>query len=181
MVRLTSHSLSALFFAAVLSCALARPQDKSTVIINTRVADGRGAPIRHANVRISGDRITRIGNFKPTKGEPTLDAKSLVLAPGFIDIHNHSDERLDMDPLAETQIAQGITTIILGPDGESPWPMAAGLATRRKNPPSLNLAVLVGHATVREQVLGKDYRRAATATETASMGKLVDQGMREGA
>jgi N-acyl-D-amino-acid deacylase len=181
MVRLTSHSLSALFFAAILTCALARPQDKSTVIINAQVADGTGGPLRHANVRISGDRITRIGNFKPTKDEPTIDAKGLVLAPGFIDIHNHSDECLDKDPLAETQIAQGITTIILGPDGESPWPIAAWLETRRKNPASLNLAVMVGHATVREQVMGKDYRRAATATETASMAKLVDQGMREGA
>jgi N-acyl-D-amino-acid deacylase len=104
-----------------------------------------------------------------------------VLAPGFIDIHNHSDQRLDKDPLAETQIAQGITTIILGPDGESPWPIAAWLDSRRKNPASLNLALLVGHATVREQVLGKDYRRAATPTENERMANLVVQGMREGA
>jgi len=172
-----------LFLGITLPCILARSQVNSltTIIINAQVADGTGAPLRKANVRISGDRIVTIGDFKPQDGEPTLDAKGLVLAPGFIDIHNHSTEGLDTDPLAETQIAQGITTVILGPDGDSPWPIGTWLDTRRKNPASLNLAVLVGHATVREQVLGKDYQRAATPAETEKMAALVSQGMREGA
>jgi N-acyl-D-amino-acid deacylase len=171
------------FFAFALNCVLARPQEKSatTVILNAQIADGTGAPLRKANVRISGDRIVAIGAFKPKNGEQVIDAKGLVLAPGFIDIHNHSTEGLDKDPLAETQIAQGITTVILGPDGDSPWPIGAWLDTRRKNPASVNLAVLVGHATVREEVLGKDFRRDATPAETQKMADLVDQAMREGA
>jgi N-acyl-D-amino-acid deacylase len=172
-----------LFFTTALSCALARPQEKSatTVIINAQIADGTGGPLRKANVRISGDRIGAIGEFKPKSGEQIIDAKGLVLSPGFIDIHNHSTEGLEKDPLAETQIAQGITTVILGPDGDSPWPIGAWLDTRRKNPASLNLAVLVGHATVREEVLGKDFRRASTPAEIEKMSQLVDQAMREGA
>jgi N-acyl-D-amino-acid deacylase len=162
---------------------LARPQEKSTtiVIINAQIADGTGGPLRKDNVRISGDRIVTIGEFKPKNGEQLIDAKGLILAPGFIDINTHSNDGLEQDPLAETQIAQGITTVILGPDGDSPWPIGAWLDTRRKNSASVNLAVLVGHATVREEVLGKDFRRAATPAETLKMTQLVDQAMREGA
>ena len=183
MSRATRLLPMLLFFAFALNYVLARPQEKSTtaVIINAQIADGTGGPLRKANVRISGDRIAAIGEFKPKNGEQVIDAKGLVLAPGFIDIHNHSTEGLEKDPLSETQIAQGITTVILGPDGDSPWPIGAWLDTRRKNPASLNLAVLVGHATVREEVLGKDFRRASTPAEIEKMSQLVNRAMREGA
>ena len=153
----------------------------TTVILNAKVVDGTGAPLRNANVRISGDHIVRVGDFKPDKDERTIDAKGLVLAPGFIDIHNHSTEGIEFYPLAESQLSQGITTVILGADGDSPWPIAPWLEARRKNPASLNLALMVGHATVREQVMGKDFKRAATREEIDKMTQLVDQGMREGA
>jgi N-acyl-D-amino-acid deacylase len=183
MFRAARYRAMLLFLVLARTCVPALAQEKplTTVIINAQIADGTGAPLHRLNVRISGDLIVNVGDFKPKEGEQTIDAKDLVLAPGFIDIHNHSTEGLDKDPLAETQIAQGITTVILGPDGFSPWPIGAWLETRRKNPVSLNLAVLVGHATVREQVLGKDYRRAATPAETGKMSLLVDQAMREGA
>ncbi len=172
-----------LLLALAFVCVFARSQDKpsSTVIINAQVADGTGAPLQKVSVRISGDRIVTVGNFKPAKDDQIIDAKGLVLSPGFIDIHNHSIEGLEKDPLAESQIAQGITTVILGPDGDSPWPIAPWLDARRKNPASLNLAVLVGHATVREEVLGKDYQRASTPAEIDKMIQLVNQGMHEGA
>jgi N-acyl-D-amino-acid deacylase len=149
--------------------------------LNAQVADGSGKPLRKANVRIAGDRIAAIGNVQPKRGEHTIDAAGLVLAPGFIDIHNHSTEGLENDPLAESQIAQGITTVILGADGDSPWPIAPYLDARRKNPPALNLAMMAGHATIRDQVMGKDFRRTATESEIAEMIVLVDQAMREGA
>ncbi|MGH8239575.1 MAG: amidohydrolase family protein, partial [Steroidobacteraceae bacterium] len=153
----------------------------STIIINAQVADGTGAPLRQANVRITADRIAAIGDFKPARGEAVIDARGLVLAPGFIDIHNHSEEGLGRDPLATTQIAQGITTVLLGADGGSPWPIGPWLEERRRNPVALNLAVAVGHATVRQQVLQEDFRRVARPTEVASMAKLVEQAMSEGA
>ena len=153
----------------------------STVIINAQVADGTGAPLHRENVRITDDRISAIGNFEPARGDEVIDGKGLVLAPGFIDIHNHSEEGLDRDPLATTQIAQGITTVLLGADGDSPWPIGAWLEERRGKPVSMNLAVAVGHATVREQVLQQDFRRVSRPTEVAAMAKLVEQGMNEGA
>lgn len=183
MSRITRLKHAFLFLFISLACGLAASQENpaSTVIINAQVADGTGAPLRKVNVRISADRIAAVGDFKPTQNETVIDAKGLVLAPGFIDIHNHSTQGLDKDPLAETQIAQGITTVILGPDGDSPWPIGVWLESRRKNPASLNLALLVGHATVRELVLGKDYQRPATAPEIEKMSQLVAQGMQEGA
>jgi N-acyl-D-amino-acid deacylase len=153
----------------------------STVIVNAQVADGTGAPLRRANVRITDDRIAAVGDFKPRRGETVVDAKGLVLAPGFIDVHNHSEDGLDRDPLATTQIAQGITTLLLGADGGSPWPIGTWLEERRRKPVSVNIAVLVGHATVREQVMQEDFRRVARPTEVAGMAKLVEQGMNEGA
>jgi N-acyl-D-amino-acid deacylase len=153
----------------------------STVIINAQVADGTGDPLRTANVRITDDRVAAIGDFKPRRSDQVIDAKGLVLAPGFIDIHNHSEEGLARDPAATTQIAQGITTVLLGADGGSPWPIGSWLEERRHTPVSLNIAVTVGHATVREQVLQQDFRRVARPTEVAAMAKLVEQGMDEGA
>ena len=152
------------------------------LIIHAQIADGTGAPLRKAHVRISGDRIVAIAaNLKPQPGERIIDAKGLVLAPGFIDIHNHSTDGLESDPLAESQIAQGITTIVLGADGDSPWPIAPYLAARRANPPSLNIAMMAGHATIREQIMGKDFRRVATPDEITKMTQLVEQAMNEGA
>ncbi len=160
---------------------LGPPQRASTVIVNAEVADGTGASLKRASVRIVGNRIDRVGRFEPGKGDQVIDAQGLVLAPGFIDIHNHSAEGLAADPLAETQISQGITTVILGPDGFSPWPIGEWLQMRRTAPAALNLALMVGHATVRKLVMGEDYKRAARPAEVARMVQLVDQGMREGA
>ncbi|GAC1631107.1 MAG: D-aminoacylase [Candidatus Acidiferrum sp.] len=156
-------------------------QQPSLVITNARLADGTGAPLRKANVRISGSRITKIGNFKPAKTDQILDAKGLVLAPSFIDIHNHSTRGLETDPLAETQIAQGITSLIIGADGDSPWPIAPWLEARQKSPASVNVAVMAGHATIRELVMGKDFRRTATPEEIGKMASLTTHAMHEGA
>jgi N-acyl-D-amino-acid deacylase len=192
-----------------VSVSLAQSQEKpasapsgrrSTVIVNARVADGTGGPLTSSYVRIHGDRIVKVGQFTPRHDENVIDAKGLVLAPGFIDIHNHSlgsvdagttsalfdtndnfGEALTNDRLAVTQIAQGITTVILGPDGFSVRAIGNWRKSRRKHPATLNAAVMVGHATVRAQVMGTDYKRAASPAEVRRMAQLVEQGMREGA
>ena len=186
MVRKLTSTLSKLFLvicflAGALHAQTPPPATSTTIIISAQVADGTGTPLRNANVRIAGDHILRIGNFKPDKNERVIDAKGLVLAPGFIDIHNHSTEGLQTDPLAETQIAQGITSLVVGADGDSPWPILPWLDTLRKNPAAVNVAVMTGHATIREQVMGKDFKRPATAEEMAQMAKLTEQAMQEGA
>jgi N-acyl-D-amino-acid deacylase len=154
---------------------------RSFVIVGAEVADGSGAPLVRANVRVSGDRIARVGDFVPDAGEQVVDGKGLVLAPGFIDTHNHSDGKLESDRLAESQISQGLTTLLLGQDGRSPWPIGEWLAKFRNDPPALNFLMLVGHATLRSKVMGADFRRPARPEEIAQMTQLVEQGMREGA
>ena len=180
-------SLSLIFlsaFSAVLALHASpdpRPPYDTILILNAQLADGTGAPLREGALRIRGNHIVSIGKLSPAPGEPILDAHGLVLAPGFIDIHNHSLEGLDSDPLAETQVAQGITTAVQGPDGESPWPIADWIAARRKSPAAVNVAVFAGHATIREQVMGKDFKRVATQPEIEKMAQLTWQAMNEGA
>jgi N-acyl-D-amino-acid deacylase len=153
----------------------------SWVIRNAQIADGTGAPLRRADVRIERDTIAAVGTIAERPDDRVVDASGLVLAPGVIDAHNHSTDGLDNDPDAITQIAQGITTLVVGQDGSSPYPIADYLAKRNANPATVNVAVLVGHATIRRRVMGEDFRRAATPAEIARMEALVDQEMRSGA
>jgi N-acyl-D-amino-acid deacylase len=134
-----------------------------------------------ANVRVVGDTIASVGSEAPQPGDQVVAGRGLVLAPGFIDVHNHSTDGLTADPAAATQVAQGITTVLVGPDGSSPRDIAAYLAARRASPATVNVATLIGHATVRTQVMGEDYRRVATPDEVARMAALVDAGMTAGA
>ena len=151
----------------------------SLLILNAQLADGTGAPLRKTNVRIALNHIVGIGELQPEKGEPTIDAKGLVLAPGFIDIHNHSTDELQADPLAETQVSQGITTLVVGADGDSPWPLINWVRLQQQKPAAVNLGVLAGHATIREQVMAKDFKRVATTEEVRQMEALVGQAMNQ--
>jgi N-acyl-D-aspartate/D-glutamate deacylase/CubicO group peptidase (beta-lactamase class C family) len=153
----------------------------SWTITGAQVADGTGAPLRRADVRIVGDTITEVGTITPQPEDRLVDATGLVVAPGVIDAHNHSTEGLENEPDAFTQISQGITTILVGQDGSSPFPVRDYLTRRRNNPSTLNVAVLVGHATIRRRVMGNDFRRTATPAEISKMEALVDEEMRGGA
>jgi N-acyl-D-amino-acid deacylase len=179
--------ISRIFLANLLLCCLtllpANPQKtaQSLLILNAQVADGTGAPLYRANVRISENRIVEIGKLTAKPGEATLDAKGLVLAPGFIDIHNHSEESLPKDLAAETQVSQGITTLVVGADGESAWPLASWFQHMQEHPAAVNVGAFAGHATIREQVMGKDFKRVATPQEILLMEDRMRQEMNEGA
>jgi N-acyl-D-amino-acid deacylase len=158
-----------------------RPVEKSRVIVGATVIDGSGRQPFRANVRIVGDRIAKIDRFAPKGDEEIIQARGMVLAPGFIDIHNHSQEGLTREPAAINQVSQGLTTLAVGPDGGSPWPIAEYLKQREEQKIAVNVLSFIGHATVRQQVMGKDYDRAATPEEISKMAALVDQAMLEGA
>jgi N-acyl-D-amino-acid deacylase len=171
-------------FLLLLCCAILNvifAQSTSTLITNGNVIDGTGAKSRRADVRISGGMISEIGNLKPLPNEVVIEAKGKIVAPGFIDLHNHSETGLEKQNTANSQILQGITTLAVGPDGGSPWPIREYLARRSEQGIAVNVAAFVGHATVRELVMGKEYRRPATKKEIAQMAELVEQGMIEGA
>src|SRR5436190_1284779 len=169
---------------AAVVCAFAQPAPATSrplTIAGARIVDGTGGPPRRATLRVDRGRIVGLGDVKAAEGDEIIDAAGLVLAPGFIDIHNHSTSGLVENPAAETQVAQGITTLVVGADGSSPWPIAPFLAERRATPAAVNVMVMVGHATVRRQVMGADYKRPAKDDEIARMAALVEQGMTEGA
>lgn len=167
-------------------CSLAQrqgapAQPPSILITGGTLVDGTGAPRRQADIRIVGNRIKEIGRLTPRRGEQRIVARGLIVAPGFIDIHNHSEKGLLKEPLALSQLRQGITTLAVGPDGSSPASIADYLLTLEKQAPALNVMTFVGHATVREQVLGQDYQRRATDNEIKRMADLVEQAMQQGA
>lgn len=165
----------------ILSFVFAVPaQVNSFVIRNASIVDGSGKPAFVGDVRVVGDKITAVGKLKAKAGEQVIDATGLVLAPGFIDIHNHSESGLLREGTAANQVSQGITTILVGPDGGSPFPIS-DYFTKLNGKIAVNVGSFIGHATVRQEILKNDLKRAATAEEVAAMSKLVEQAMNEGA
>jgi N-acyl-D-amino-acid deacylase len=120
------------------------------------VVDGSGSQPVSADVGIKGDRIVFIGSSgKRVTAARTIDASGLIVAPGFIDPHTHTSEDL-ADPVRKSNVnylMQGVTTVITGNDGSSPLPTGATLAKWERLGIGTNAALLVGHGTVRLQVL----------------------------
>jgi N-acyl-D-amino-acid deacylase len=156
------------------------PALNSTVITNVLIVDGSGRKSFRGSVRILDGRIIAVGSLRPKKNETVIDGGGKALAPGFIDIHNHSETGLLSEGTAATQVSQGITTIAVGPDGGSPYPIGEYLK-KLEGKVSPNVLAFIGHGEVREQVMGKDLKRQATSSETAKMVKLVEGAMLDGA
>jgi N-acyl-D-amino-acid deacylase len=114
-------------------------------------------------------------------GDTVRDLHGLALAPGFIDMHSHGDRGLLEDLDAATIARQGVTSIFVGQDGESNFPLAEYYAHLAATPAAINVASMVGHATVREQVMGQDLYRAATPAEIARMRALLADELKSGA
>ncbi|MBT0768584.1 D-aminoacylase [Kineosporia sp. J2-2] len=172
------------------------------------VADGTGAPARRADVLVAGGRVAALGDVGTTTGARQLDAGGLVLAPGFIDMHAHSDLAVLTDPQHLAKTSQGVTTEVLGQDGLSyapadetaldvlreqlagwngvpsgldwPWRTVGEYLDRVDAGAAVNVAYLVPQGTVRMLAVGTDDR-PATAAELDHMRALVGAGMREGA
>ncbi|MGB6362257.1 MAG: serine hydrolase, partial [Thermoanaerobaculia bacterium] len=151
------------------------------VVVNARVVDGSGAPSVETSVRIEKGRITAVGDFEPADGDNVIDAQGLVLAPGFIDTHSHADSDIFDFPDAEAAVSQGVTTVIVGVDGDSQVPLAGFFERLEQSPAAVNLASFVGHGTLREEVMGEDFERAAADEEIAAMGELLRAEMEAGA
>ena len=147
----------------------------------TGVDGSGGAPFVTTAVLIRGDRIDAVGPRSIPRDATIVDGHGLVLAPGFIDMHNHSGGGLERDPSATTQVSQGITTLALGQDGGSELPIAPYLRKLEANPVAVNVLTFVGQATVRGVVMKGDTDRPATAGEISQMVGIVDEAMREGA
>jgi dihydroorotase/N-acyl-D-amino-acid deacylase len=150
------------------------------LITGARVIDGAGGSWYYADIGIRGDTIAAVGPLAGAEAAIRIDARGLVAAPGFIDIHSHARRGTFAVPTAENYLREGVTTIVEGPDGSSPVPLAPFLDKLRQTPISINFATMVGQGSIREVVIGLANRKA-TPDEIEKMKGLAAQAMREGA
>jgi dihydroorotase/N-acyl-D-amino-acid deacylase len=150
------------------------------LIRNGRILDGAGNPWFRGDVGIRGDRIAAIGHLPGATAHRTIDARQQIVAPGFIDVHNHSREAMFEVPGGENFIRQGVTSIIEGNDGSSPIPLAPFFEKTAATRLAVNVGAFVGHGSVRREILGAADRKA-TPAELEQMRRLVRQGMEQGA
>ena len=174
------------------------------VIINGRIVDGTGAPWYRGDVAIAGDRIAAVGAIGDHGGARTIDAASLVVAPGFIDLLGQSEFNVLVDGRAASKIMQGVTTEITG-EGSSIAPVNDRLIAEaaptakyfgvaqdwrtlgdyfrrleQRSHAAINIATFVGAGGIRNYVIGKDDRQA-TPVELEQMKRLVADAMEQGA
>ncbi|MXY30512.1 MAG: amidohydrolase family protein [Gammaproteobacteria bacterium] len=164
----------------------AEAQSFDLLIRGGRVLDGTGNPAFVADVGIAGGEIVAVGDLAGASAAREIDATGLHVTPGFIDMHSHADRSLFSGGIeirrASNLVAQGITTVVFGPDGRNPvWPLEAEIAGYENGGTALNVVPMVGHATVRTVAMGDDYERHATPEEIAVMVAEVRQGMEAGA
>ena len=152
------------------------------LIRNAQVYDGMGNPWIRADVAVHEGRIHTIGMLGQAPSRKTIDAGGLSLAPGFIDVHSHAGGGLATEALKHGQpvLAQGITTVVVNPDGGGPIDLQTQRATYTKQGIGLNVALMVPHGSIRREVLGMTDRDP-NAQELARMVELVREGLRAGA
>jgi len=174
------------------------------LISGGHLVDGTGQPPLVTDVAVAGDRIAAIGRLQDMTAKARIDAGGLIVAPGFIDVHTHDDRAVLSGPDMTPKISQGVTTVVAGNCGVSlaplrmekappppmnllgdqEWYRFPSLQDYREalavDPPSVNLAMLVGHSTLRAGAMD-DLARPASARETNRMSEALEQAMEQGA
>ncbi len=171
-------------FAILFLLSFANAQDASVktydvVIKNARVVDGTGNPWFKSDIGIKDGRVARIGFIKETDAKQIVDAKNQIMAPGFIDVHAHT-ENIFNRPEAENFIRMGVTSLVTGNCGSSVTEVGKFLGRYETTPLTVNLATLIAHGSVRAKVM-KTENRAPTTEELRRMEEIVETAMKEGA
>jgi N-acyl-D-amino-acid deacylase len=201
-ISFIAFTLSMLTFSFIPTNPL-QPAQFDVLIKNGRIVDGSGRPAYSGDVGIKGQRILRIGNLGNSTAARTIDARGLIVAPGFIDMLGQSETYLLIDPRGMSKVMMGVTTEITG-EGESIAPINERQIKEQedflkrfnltidwrtldeyfkrleKQGTGLNLGTFVGATQVREHVVGYD-NRPPTPAELESMKRLVAAAMRDGA
>ncbi|MDP2873165.1 MAG: D-aminoacylase [Bacillota bacterium] len=176
----------------------------SFIVRGARIVDGTGNPWYRGDIAVEGSAIAAVGDLRGHKAARELDGSGLVAAPGFIDVHTHSDGSLIMEGEGHSHIRQGVTTDVAGNCGMSLAPVtdqgaaflrrawdetafdwdwrsvAEYMARLERQGSSINVAILAGHGSIRGSVMGFEDR-PPTDAELAAMKNMVEEAMRDGA
>ena len=174
----------AALFICIATRATSAPVDADLLLKGGQILDGSGSPAVRGDVAIRGDRIVAVGQFEAGNIGKTIDCTGLVVTPGYIDLHNHSDSDDSIlakkNRAAANYIEQGCTTLVTGNCGGGKGEVGKYLADIDEHGAGTNIAHLIPHGEVRAAVLGR-RNQDPTPEQLDEMRSLVDRGMREGA
>ena len=169
------------------SCRAAEPQQPSRVtgkadllLRGGTLIDGSGDKSRIADVAIRDGRIVALGDLRDTKAKRVIDATGKIVCPGFIDLHSHADRGILTHRDAENYIRQGVTTLVCGNCGSSPTDVGTFFSDLRREGIGPNLALLIGHGSIRQQVMGR-INAPPNPQQLEKMRQLVHKAMKDGA
>ena len=163
----------------LLFCAPGSSEALDLLIRNGRVVDGSGNPAFFADVAVDHGRIVALGRLT-NQAVSTIDAKGLIIAPGFVDVHTHAEDILER-PAADNFVRMGVTTLMLGNCGDSVTNVEQFLGQVESKKVSANVATLIGHGSIRELAMRGSFNRPPAAMEMEAMKELVNRAMRDGA
>jgi N-acyl-D-amino-acid deacylase len=154
--------------------------DFDVLIRNARVVDGTGNAWFRADIGVKAGKIAAIGKLDGRSADRTIDARDRVASPGFIDVHTHIEGAVEQVPRGDNYLLDGVTTIVTGNCGGSNINLADWFKKLEGLGIGLNVASLIGHNSVRSEVMGT-ANRLATPEEIARMSSIVDKAMQDGA
>ena len=161
-----------------LSCSLKYEYD--IIVKGGIVIDGAGTPGYISDIGILDGKIKAIGEINGN-ARAEVNIKGKVISPGFIDTHSHHDEGMFVNTDISGALTQGITTIFIGQDGYSEHPLLNLINKLKNNPVSINIGSYSGHNTLRDIVMGLDFKREASASEINRMASLLSNDLDNGA
>mgnify|MGYP001987239940 FL=1 len=168
---------------SVMSCSQysADSGNVGLLIKNVNIIDGNGSERYLADVRIKKKRIEEIGQLERKNDEIIFQGNGLILSPGFIDTHSHADGDILSHPDALAAISQGITTVIIGQDGFSPYPLENFIKNIEELGVTINVGSYVGHNTIRYEILKENFQRTANENEVVLMSNMLKNELSSGA
>jgi len=155
-------------------------QQYDILILNGKIIDGTGNSWYYGDIAIKDGKIVSIGKFNNITAPTVINAKGLIVAPGFIDVHAHIENGVFENPSAGNYIYDGVTTVVTGNCGGSADDLRKFFWRIDSMKTSINVASLVGHNTVRRLTMGLNDR-LATPEEQKKMEEMVEQAMKDGA